>query len=70
MAIKKSNQSLIWRYASLGGQLFILLGLAIFGGLKLDGMVKFAQPIFVWVLPLLVIIVVLYKVIKDTATPK
>ena len=65
-----TNNTLLWKYASLGTQLFLALGTSIFVGLKVDKMLNLATPILVWVLPLIIIIVLLYKVIKDTARPK
>ena len=65
-----NNNTLLLKYASLGTQLFLALGISIFVGLKVDKMLNLATPILVWVLPLIIIIVLLYKVIKDTAKLK
>lgn len=66
---KKSNQLLL-RYAGLGTQLLVAIGLAVYGGLKLDEWLKLKTPLLVWVLPLIVISTVIYKIIKDTAPKK
>lgn len=64
--IKKNNRDLL-RYAGLGTQIFVALGLAVYIGLKADGWMKTPFPILVWVLPLLIIIVMIFKLIKETS---
>lgn len=66
----KNNYSDLLRYAGLGTQLFVALGLAVFAGLKADQYLKTSVPVLVWVLPLLVIIVVIYKLVKETGKKK
>lgn len=64
---EKSSNRLLLRYAGLGMQLLIAIGIAVYGGLKLDQLFKFKTPLLVWILPLLVIAGIIYKIIKDTA---
>lgn len=66
---KKSNSDLL-RYAGLGTQIFVALGLAVYIGLKGDNWLNTSFPILVWVLPLLVIVIMIYKLIKDTSKKK
>jgi chromate transport protein ChrA len=54
------------RYAGLGAQFLIAIALGIFVGLKIDEWLKFSFPLLVWLLPLLIIISMLIKIIKDT----
>jgi len=61
------NNSLLLRYMGFAFQLMGSLAIAVFGGLKLDKWIKPGIPIFIWVLPLLVLIAILIKVIKDTS---
>ena len=68
--MKNSNNSLLWKYAGFATQLIISLGLAVYIGLTIDEKLAFNQPLAVWVLPLLVIVALIYKVIKDTSTKK
>ncbi len=68
--MKKNDNSLLLKYAGLAMQLFVALGLAVYLGLKLDGWLALKNPIFVWVLPLIVIAAIIYKVIKDTSPKK
>ena len=67
---KKGDNSLLWKYAGFATQLTVALGIAVYGGMKLDSLLEFKKPIIVWVLPLVIIIVLIYKVIKDTAPKK
>ncbi|HXS58279.1 MAG TPA: AtpZ/AtpI family protein [Hanamia sp.] len=62
---KESNRQLM-RYAGLGAQFLIAIALGIFVGLKIDEWLKFSFPLLVWLLPLLIIIGMLIKIIKDT----
>jgi len=59
----------LYRYASLGTQLLVEIGLAVFMGLKLDGWLK-TSPLFSCILPLLVLFGIFYKLVKETRKPK
>jgi hypothetical protein len=65
-----SNSRFLMKYASLGMQLLVSLGLAVFLGLKADGWLKISFPLLGWLMPLLVLLVILYKVVKDTSPKK
>jgi hypothetical protein len=58
------------KYASLGTQLLVSIGLAVFLGLKADAWLKFSIPLLSWLLPLLVITASLYKIFKETSRKK
>jgi Mn2+/Fe2+ NRAMP family transporter len=62
---KESNRQLM-RYAGLGAQFLVAIAIGIFVGLKIDEWLKFSFPLLVWLLPLLVIIGMIFKIIKDT----
>ena len=68
--MNKSNNNLLWKYAGLATQFLVGIGIAVYGGLQLDKWLKLKMPLAVWVLPLLLIIVVIYKIVKDTAKRK
>ena len=55
------------RYASLGTQIFAGLGISVFIGLKIDKWLKFSTPLLVWILPLLFLSAIFYKLIKETS---
>jgi type IV secretory pathway TrbD component len=67
---KKSSNNILLRYAGMGAQILASLGLAVFIGLKLDAWMRTPFPVLVWVLPLLVIIGMIVKTIKDTSKRK
>jgi len=60
------NNKDLMRYAGLAMQMMVSLGLAVFLGLKADKGLKLSFPVLSWLLPLLVLITILYRVIKDT----
>lgn len=55
------------KYAGLGMQIFVSLGLAVFAGYKLDSWINMQFPVFVWVLPLIVLFLMIFKLIKETS---
>lgn len=59
-----NNRDLL-RYASLGTQILVSLGIAVFIGLKLDRWLH-SLPLFACVLPLLVLTGIFYKLIRET----
>ncbi len=65
----KSNNQL-WQYAGIGGQLLVSLGIGVFIGLKADEWLRFTFPVFVWVLPLLILIAMIARLIKATSKRK
>lgn len=60
----------LMRYASLGTQIFVSLGLAVFVGYKIDDWLNVPLPLLVWTLPLVVLSMMIYKLIKDTSKRK
>jgi len=55
------------KYAGLASQLLVSLGLAVYAGLWIDKHFIKSIPIFVWLLPLLVLIGTIIRIIKDTS---
>jgi hypothetical protein len=62
-----NNNRELLRYAGLGTQIFVALGLAVFIGLKADKWLKFSRPLLVWLLPLLTLFGIFYSVYKQTS---
>jgi F0F1-type ATP synthase assembly protein I len=65
---KNNNQ--LMQYTSLATQLAIGLLIAVWLGKKLDARLQFAKPVFIWIFPLVVIIAMMYKLIRDTINKK
>lgn len=61
----KNNRDVV-RYASLGTQLLVAIGLAVFAGLKTDKWLH-TSPLLACILPLLVLFGIFYKLTKETA---
>jgi uncharacterized membrane protein len=58
------------RYAGLGAQIFVSLGIAVFAGYKADQWMRTSIPLLVWILPFAVLCIMIYKIIKDTSKRK
>ena len=67
---KPSSNSDLARYAGLGAQIFVSLGIAVFVGYKGDRWLGLSFPLLVWLLPLLVLGMMIYKLIKETSKRK
>jgi len=66
----KNNNSDLLRYVSMGTQIFVGLGLAVFIGLKADKWLKISAPLLVLVLPVMVLAGIIYKIFKETSRQK
>lgn len=64
-----NNNRDILRYASLGTQMLVSIGIAVFIGLKLDGWLH-TLPLFSCALPLLVLVGIFYKLMRETGNKK
>lgn len=60
----------LMRYAGLGSQILVSLGIAVFAGYKLDAWLKTPFPLLVWLLPLVVLVAMMYNLIKETSKKK
>ena len=66
----KNNYSDLLRYASMGTQIFVALGLAVFLGLKADKWLKISAPLLVLILPVIALAGIIYKIVKETSKEK
>lgn len=64
---KQSNSAYLMQYAGLATQLLVALGIAVFVGLKADQWFQLSFPLCAWLLPLLTLSAIFYKIIKDTS---
>ena len=65
-----NNYRDLLRYASMGTQIFVGLGLAVFIGLKADKWLKISAPLLVIILPVMVLAGIIYKIVKATSKQK
>ena len=63
-----SNRNILLKYAGLTTQILVGIGIAVFAGYYIDHLFKTSYPILVWILPLIVIIMIIVKVAKDTSS--
>ena len=64
---KKPDNRLVYKYAGLATQLMVSQGLALFLGLKVDKWMAIKTPLLVWLLPLLVLVIVIWQIIRETS---
>jgi hypothetical protein len=62
-----SSKQTLLRYAGLTGQLIAGLGIAVFAGYKTDVWLSISFPLFVWLLPLLVLTAMILKIVRDSS---
>ena len=60
------NRNLLMQYFTFAWQLIMALGLGVYAGLLADKWLHTSMPLLVWILPLLVLVGMMVKVIKDT----
>lgn len=60
------NYNTYFKYTALGTQLLVSIGITAWLGQFIDKKKEFSKPLFVWILPLFVLIGSLIKIIKDT----
>ena len=58
------------RYAGMGAQIFVSLGIAVFAGYKADKWLHLSLPLLVWLLPVIVLVLLIYKLMKETSKRK
>ncbi len=61
-----NNSNELLRYAGMATQIFVMLGIAVFIGIKADGFLH-SSPLLVALLPLLVLVGIFYKVFKESS---
>lgn len=66
----KSTSAYLLEYSGLAIQLMAALGISVFLGLKTDGWLNLNFHLFAFVLPVLVIMALLIRVVKDTSKKK
>ena len=67
---KPQKNNLLMQYLSFAWQLIAGIALFIFLGKLADNWIKTSTPLMIWIFPLLVIIAMMIKVIRDTSNKK
>ncbi|HLO79629.1 MAG TPA: AtpZ/AtpI family protein [Chitinophagaceae bacterium] len=64
---QKNSNNLMMQYAGMAFQFLAAIGIAVFAGLKADEWLNWAMPVWVWVLPLLVISGMIYSIVRNSS---
>ncbi|HSU29089.1 MAG TPA: AtpZ/AtpI family protein [Chitinophagaceae bacterium] len=64
-----NNRDLL-RYASMGTQMLVALGVSLFLGLKADQWFRLHFPLCIWLLPLLVLMGMFWQLARETSKKK
>ncbi|HEY4206876.1 MAG TPA: AtpZ/AtpI family protein [Puia sp.] len=67
---KINNRRELIRYAGLSSEVLASVGIAVFLGIKADKWLKVSFPIFSMSLPLLVIIALIVRLVKESSRKK
>jgi hypothetical protein len=62
---RPESSSSYMRYASMGTQMIVIIGIGVFGGYKLDKWLEFKFPIFTLILSLFSVAAAIYLSVKD-----
>lgn len=65
--MKDKRNNLLIQYAGFGAQLTVSLLLTVYAGNWVDKKINTKFPLFLWIFPLIVIIGMIIKVIRDTS---
>lgn len=60
-------KNLLLHYSGMAAQFLVAIGLVVFAGLKVDNYLGVSFPVFVWLLPLMVITGLIIKALRDTS---
>jgi len=63
----KPVKNLLLYYSGMAAQFLVAIGLMVFAGLKVDNYLGVSFPVFVWLLPLMVITGLIIKALRDTS---
>jgi hypothetical protein len=61
---KNSNRQVLYQYAGMATQFLVVIGITVYAGLKADQWLNWKLPIWVWVLPLVAIVGMIYTIIR------
>ena len=64
---EKNNNRLLYQYAGMAVRMLAAIGFGVVAGIQADKWINTPVPIFLWVLPLLIVIAMIVKAVKDTS---
>ncbi len=63
----KPDRNLLLYYSGMAAQFLVAIGIMVFAGLKVDNYIGVSFPVFVWLLPLIIIAGLIIKAVRDTS---
>lgn len=66
----QDNRRELLRYTGLSAEVCASVGLSVYLGIKADKWLHVSFPLLTWLLPLLVIVVLVIKLVKETSKRK
>ena len=63
----KPNRNILLYYSGMAAQFLVVIGIMVFAGLKVDNYMGVSFPVFVWLLPLIIIAGLIIKAVRDTS---
>ncbi len=67
MEPRKPKSNLLLQYAGIATQLVAGLAIGVFAGMWLDKKINHDKPLLTWLIPLLILVGMLVKVVRDTS---
>jgi len=67
---KSQKNNLLMQYLSFAWQLIAGIAIFVYLGMLVDRWIKTSTPLLIWIFPLLVIVGMMIKVIRDTSKKK
>ena len=64
---EQGSNKMLYRYIGLTTQILVAIGVGVFIGYRVDKWLSFSIPLLVWVLPLVIIVLIVWQIIKDTS---
>jgi hypothetical protein len=65
--VGKPRKNLLIYYSGMAAQFLVAIGIMVFAGLRLDNYMGVSFPVFVWLLPLIIIAGLILKAVRDTS---
>ena len=62
-----NDNQIVYKYLGLTTQIMVALIIGVYIGYKIDHWLSFSAPVFVLLIPLLIIIAIIWQIIKDTS---
>lgn len=65
-----NNKNVLYQYVGFATQTLVLLGLGTYGGNWLDLQLQLSFPIFIWLIPVVLLMAIFWQLIRKTKNEK